>query len=76
MARPSKFTPDKKRQVALSVLRGELTIAEAGRRFAASETSVAQWRLSQTGPAQPASATPNATATSKASCDASHSSGC
>jgi transposase len=44
MARPSKFTPEKKQQIVLSVLRGELTVAEAGRRFAASETSVAKWR--------------------------------
>jgi len=44
MARPSKFTPEKKQQIVLSVLRGELSIAEAGRRFAASETSISKWR--------------------------------
>ena len=44
MARPSKFTVGKKGQIVLSVLCGGLTVAEAGRRFAASETSVAKWR--------------------------------
>jgi transposase-like protein len=31
MARPSKFTPEKKQQIVLSVLRGEMKIAEAAR---------------------------------------------
>jgi transposase len=45
MARPSKFTPERKQQqIVLSVLRGELSVAEAGRRFAASETSISKWR--------------------------------
>ncbi|HEY2141240.1 MAG TPA: helix-turn-helix domain-containing protein [Solirubrobacteraceae bacterium] len=44
MARLSKFTTEKKQQIVLSVLRGELSIAEAGRRFAASETSISKWR--------------------------------
>lgn len=44
MARPSKFTPKKKQQIVLSVLRGELSVAEAGRRFAASETSISKWQ--------------------------------
>jgi transposase len=33
-----------KQQVVLSVIRGELSVAEAGRRFAASETSISKWR--------------------------------
>jgi transposase len=44
MARPSKFSPEKKQQIVLSVLRGEMSLAEAARRHAASETSVAKWR--------------------------------
>ena len=44
MARPSKFTPQKKQQIVLAVMRGELSIAEAARRFAASEGSIAKWR--------------------------------
>lgn len=44
MARPSKFTPEKKQQIVLSVLRGEMKIAEAARRHGTSETSVAKWR--------------------------------
>lgn len=44
MARPSKFTLEKKQQIVLSVLRGEMSLAEAARRHAASETSVAKWR--------------------------------
>ncbi len=44
MARPSKFTSQKKQQIVLAVMRGELSIAEAARRFAASEGSIAKWR--------------------------------
>jgi transposase-like protein len=44
MTRPLKFTPEKKQQIVLSVPRAELPAAEAGRRFATSETSVAKWR--------------------------------
>ncbi len=44
MARPSKFSAEKKQQIVLSVLRGELKITEAARRHAASEVSIARWR--------------------------------
>lgn len=44
MARLSKFTPQKKQQIVLAVMRGELSIAEAARRFAVSEGSIAKWR--------------------------------
>lgn len=44
MARPSKFSAEKKQQIVLSVLRGELKITEAARRYAASEVSIARWR--------------------------------
>lgn len=44
MARPSKFSAEKKQQIVLSVLRGEMSLAEAARRHAASETSVSKWR--------------------------------
>jgi len=40
MARPSKKTPDEKMRVVLSVLRGELTVAEAGRKSGVSEQTV------------------------------------
>jgi transposase len=36
----SKFSPEKKLQIVLSVLRGEVKVAEAARRHATSETSV------------------------------------
>ena len=44
MARPSKFSAEKKQQIVMSVLRGEVTLAEAGRRLATSETTIAKWR--------------------------------
>lgn len=44
MARPSKFSAENKQQIVLSVLRGEMSLAEAARRHAASETSVSKWR--------------------------------
>ena len=44
MARPSKKTPEQKLQIVLSVLRGEATAAEAGRRGGVSEQSVHNWK--------------------------------
>ena len=44
MPRPPKIAVEKKLQIVLSVLRGELTVAEAARRNQVSETSVAKWR--------------------------------
>ena len=44
MARPSKRTADQKLQVVLSVLRGEATAAEAGRKAGVSEQSVHNWK--------------------------------
>jgi transposase len=44
MARPSKFTSEQKQRIVLSVLRGEASAAEAPRRNATSETSIAKWR--------------------------------
>jgi transposase len=44
MARPAKFSAQKKQQIVLRVLRGEVSVAEAARLFAVSETSIAKWR--------------------------------
>lgn len=44
MAGPQKFNPEKKQQIVISVLRGEMSVAEAARRHGSSETSVAKWR--------------------------------
>jgi transposase len=38
------FSVQAKQRIVLSVLRGELTVAEAARRNKCSETSVAKWR--------------------------------
>ena len=44
MARPSKKTPEQKLQIVLSVLRGEATATEAGRRAGVSEQSISNWK--------------------------------
>jgi transposase len=44
MARPPMFSVAEKQRIVLSVLRGEMTVAEAARRSKCSETSVAKWR--------------------------------
>ena len=44
MVRPSKKTPEQKLQIVLSVLRGEATAAEAGRRGGVSEQSNHNWK--------------------------------
>jgi len=44
MGRPSKISPERKLTVVLSVLRGELTVAEAGRKAGVSEQSVHRWK--------------------------------
>lgn len=44
MARPSKKTPEQKLQIVLSVLRGEATATEAGRRAGVSEQSIHNWK--------------------------------
>jgi transposase len=44
MARPPMFKVQEKQRIVLSVLRGECTVAEAGRRNRCSETSIAKWR--------------------------------
>ena len=44
MPRPSGRSPEQKLQVVLSVLRGELSAAEAGRRAGVSEQSVHNWK--------------------------------
>ena len=44
MARPPMFSVQAKQRIVLSVLRGEMSVAEAARRNKCSETSVAKWR--------------------------------
>lgn len=44
MSRPPVFPVEDKIRIVLSVLAGEMTIAEAARRNKVSETSVAKWK--------------------------------
>lgn len=44
MPKPSNKSPEQKLQVVLSVLRGEQSAAEAGRRAGVSEQSVHNWK--------------------------------
>jgi transposase len=44
MGRPAKHSVDFKARVVLSVLRGEMTGAEAARRHGVSETSIGKWK--------------------------------
>lgn len=44
MAKPSKKTPELKLRIVLSVLRGEVSAAEAARRNGVSEQSVHNWK--------------------------------
>ncbi len=44
MSRPPVFPVEDKTRIVLSVLAGEMTIAEAARRNKVSETSVAKWK--------------------------------
>ncbi|MDQ1013326.1 transposase [Streptomyces sp. V4I23] len=44
MSRPPQFPVEDKIRIVLSVLAGEMTVAEAARRNKTSQTSVAKWR--------------------------------
>jgi transposase len=44
MSRPPVFPVEQKLRIVLSVLAGEVTVAEAARRNKTSETSVAKWK--------------------------------
>ena len=44
MSRPAKRTPERKLQVVLSVLRGEVSAAEAARRAGVTEQTVHNWK--------------------------------
>ena len=44
MSRPAKRTPERKLQVVLSVLRGEVSAVEAARRAGVTEQTVHNWR--------------------------------
>jgi len=44
MARPSAFSVEDKFRLVLSVITGELTVAEAARRGKASEQSISNWK--------------------------------
>ena len=44
MARPPSISPEDKTRIVISILREEMTIAEAARRVGVSQTSIAKWR--------------------------------
>jgi transposase len=44
MGRKPFKTPDEKMQIVLSVLRGEMTQVEAGRKLQMSQTTIAKWQ--------------------------------
>lgn len=44
MARPSALPAEEKTRIVLSILAGELTVAEAARRAKVSEQSVGMWK--------------------------------
>src|SRR5437870_8294861 len=44
MGRPLKWTPEQKLPLVLSVLRGEGSVAEIGRRHRVSDVTLAKWR--------------------------------
>ena len=44
MAKPAKRSPECKLQVVLSVLRGEVSVAEAARRAGVAEQTVHNWK--------------------------------
>ena len=44
MAKPPLKSPEDKARVVVSILRGEVTIAEASRREGVSQTTIAKWR--------------------------------
>lgn len=45
MARPPWMSAEKKTLIVVSILRGEVTMAEAARREGVSQTSIAKWRV-------------------------------
>ena len=45
MGRPPLISPDKKFRIVMSILTGEVTIAEAARREKISQTSIGRWKL-------------------------------
>ncbi len=44
MARPPSKSPEEKTRIVVSILREEITMAEAARRTGVSQTSIAKWR--------------------------------
>ena len=44
MSKPSQRSPERKLQVVLSVLRGEVSVAEAARRAGVAEQTVHNWK--------------------------------
>lgn len=44
MGRPPVIRPERKTQIVLSVLSGEVSIAEAARKERVSETSIGRWK--------------------------------
>ncbi|MEY9846295.1 transposase-like protein [Streptacidiphilus sp. BW17] len=44
MARPAAVPPEEKVRIVLSILAGEITVAEAARRAQVSEQSIGNWK--------------------------------
>jgi transposase len=44
MARPSAIAPEEKTRLVLSILAGEISVADAARRAKVSEQSVSNWK--------------------------------
>jgi len=51
MAKPRKFSPEFKAQIALAALRGEATTAELGRKHQLADTVASRWELPLAQPA-------------------------
>ena len=54
MTRPPMISVEKKTLIVVSILRGEVTMAEAARREGVSQTSIAKWRDRFLASGQPA----------------------
>ncbi|MGN6686443.1 MAG: transposase [Actinomycetales bacterium] len=53
MGRPPVIPAEKKTRIVMSVLAGEMTIAEAARKEKISEQSIGRWKADSSKPARP-----------------------
>ena len=53
MGRPPSIPAEKKTRIVMSVIAGELTVAEAARRERVSEQSIGRWKADFLRPARP-----------------------